>query len=269
MGDKLVHRILLGGVVCLAAVAVLVWCDKKRQQQSQAAQRKLVADRIAEMNVAASKVAQRQSKADVTNAVTVNLIPYTNSALADSFVPKKVKDNNLAQLPRGTNIFAGIPFNVQGRIQLWGTKLPKNERGLPVELKGINVKQQCSKIHILHGALFAQDAGSAIAKLVLHYQNGTEEVVKIIVGEHVQDWWGPLYKTGNGTETDDGKVSAPNSELAWAGKNPYILTRKASWFVRLYKSTFQNPKLTEEISSIDFVCLNNKSGPFLVGLTLE
>jgi len=63
--------------------------------------------------------------------------------------------------------------------------------------------------------------------------------------------------------------AADGAELAWAGGNDWLRKHSPDWSMRLYKSTFPNPRPDVAISRIDYVSTMTEAAPFLVGLTLE
>ena len=106
----------------------------------------------------------------------------------------------------------------------------------------------------------------AIAKLILHYEDGSTGELALVSGEHLLDWWGPIRtKTGDGFD----EPKAPGTELAWAGSNAWIRRQRPEASLRLYKSTFDNPRPALAISTIDYRSTMTKAAPFLVGLTVE
>src|SRR4051794_2514175 len=53
----------------------------------------------------------------------VDLSKYYNATLTDSLnSPAQVKENNFANLPKGRQVFSGVPFEVQGILVLSGKK---------------------------------------------------------------------------------------------------------------------------------------------------
>ena len=209
----------------------------------------------------------RQSTRVPGNEQTVNLKPCQNATLLDSTDGRAdVKDNNLAQLPSGLRIFAGVPFDVEGKIQLLGEPLPKSQSKFPGRINGIPLGRKCARLYLLHGASALHTPGRKIARLVLHYSNGSSADIGIVGGEHVLDWWGPIYNSDAG---DGRNTTSPDTELAWAGSNPWIKERAPDFSLRLYRTSFANPHPGLEIASLDYVSTLSGAAPFLVGLTTE
>jgi len=203
-----------------------------------------------------------------TNQRTVDLLPWVN-------VPLDISNTNLAgpadaallDLPLGAHVFGNTLFDVSGKIQLMGRALLKEHRCYPVLRKGILIHQKCSQIYLLHGASHAVDLETNVAKLVLHYVDGSVREIAIVAGGQLLDSWGPVYTTPAADEQLAPK--APGTELAWVGR-PDGLGDKTPWMAaRIYQSAFANPQPAVEIASVDYVSTLTSAAPFLLGLTIE
>ena len=157
----------------------------------------------------------RQLATPSSGEETVDLKPYLNGTLNDATGgPDSVKDNNLEKLPAGVHVFGGVFFDVEGRIQLAGVAPANAEKKFPVRVQ-IPISRKCGRIYLLHGADNLDTLGGKIARLLLHYTDGTTAEIGIIGGEHVLDWWGPIYNTDAGV---GGHTTSPDTEIAWVGK---------------------------------------------------
>jgi len=202
------------------------------------------------------------------HATTIDLQPWLNETLNDSTGdPAKSTANNLAGLPAGVHTFAGVPFDVAGRVQLLGRGMTgPHQKLFPVAVRGVVIGRKCDRLHLLEGASNVLAPGEKIARLVLHYQGGTQSEIGIVSGEHVLDWWGPIYNTDSGIGR---YTKSPGTELAWAGSNPAIRDQEPEFALRLYRSTFANPHPELEVTSLDYISTVTDAAPFLVGLTVE
>ncbi len=107
----------------------------------------------AERKLTAEKVKARQAVDGTHGAVIIDLKPYINAKLTEApLCPKGNNANNLAELPAGRNIYAGVPFDVEGSVQLMGGWLRQHGKKYPTEVDSIPIHRQCAKIHLLHGA---------------------------------------------------------------------------------------------------------------------
>jgi hypothetical protein len=236
-------------------------------------------DRIwpAERAAALARIRAGQLTKGTTRETTINLGRWVNAPLPD----KKglagasgegranATDDGQADLPAGVHTFGGVPFDVQGRVQLMGRGLSKVGRFYPSKALGIQVARRCERVHLLHGAscVSVEDAVSrvGIARLVLHYADGSARKLGIVAGEHVLDWWGPIVKTG----VADGQTSGASTELAWAEVDTEPALSRPGGCFRLYQTTFANPQPELELLSIDYESTMTNAAPFLVGLTVD
>src|SRR5205823_491538 len=105
-----------------------------------------------ERQLAEAKIEARQRVDDTVNATTIDLKPYVNAALTDSPASGVGNNgNNLGDLPAGVNIYGGVPFDVEGFVQLGGKELISTfHKNFPAEVNGIAIHKRCAKIHLLH-----------------------------------------------------------------------------------------------------------------------
>lgn len=252
----------------LFAAIRLVWIEiQKNQARNEEFRGKIwPAERAAVME----NLSKHPPVPGYARAVTINLRPFANAALADSMNGRNATDgNNLAELPAETHFFAGVPFEVEGRVQLLGRSLLDTVPTLPVAVRHIPVARQCEDIFLLHGAagIKPEMAGMNVAKLVVHYADGTRAMLTIAAGKDVLDWRGPIYQTGAGWEK--GGPSSVGTELAWVGSNPDLVRTAPNDSLRLYRTVLRNPHPEREIATVDFVSTGSDAAPFLVGLTVE
>ena len=222
-----------------------------------------------ERKLEAERIKDRQEIDETINATTIDLRPYLNAKLTDApLCWKGNNDDNLAELPAGKHIYAGVPFDVEGSIQLMGGWLKHYGKTYPVQVSDIRIDRNCAKLHLLHGNGFIiyTNFGTVVSKLVLHYADGSTREINLVAGEQSFDWWCPLFKTG---VPEKYLQTAPGTERAWTGSNPYIRKWQPELSLVLYKSTFDNPQPEVKISSVDFVSTETITCPFLVGLTVE
>lgn len=203
-------------------------------------------------------------------AVPLSLKNVANVELADSLAgPGDASGNVFPASLEGNHVFAGIPFKVEGRVQLLGRSLLASNPTLPVRARGIEVGARCERIFLLHGAsgLTAEMAGAKVAELVLHYADGSKAALPVLAGRDLRDWWGPIYETEAGAAT--AKPGSAATELAWAGVNPEIEREKPEWSLRIYRTIFRNPHPELKVVSADYVSAAGEASPFLLGLTVE
>jgi WD40 repeat protein len=161
--------------------------------------------------------------------------------------------NNLAELPKGEQIFGGIKFQITNSfIQLGSKKVPDR----PLTVEGIKVNQTFTELYIFHGTShgFPVD-GTTIGYYILYYEDNTSKRIPIVLGEDVRDWW-----------NDDGSKAVTRGKVAWIGQN--AARRKQNLMLRLYLTVWNNPHPNKKVTSIDYVSTNTEASPFCVAMTV-
>jgi RNA polymerase sigma factor (sigma-70 family) len=192
--------------------------------------------------------------------VTADLNGHYNGSLDAVWVPGFDRGNHLASLPHGRHIFAGVPFDVGGVVQLQGRLWKSNGYPFPEQVEAIPLGGLCRRIHLLHAnSAFSDTPGTVVARLVLHYSDGGQEQLAIRQEQQILDWWVWPNRIK--------KPKDPNTVVAWTGHNPATTARGLE--IRLCKTAFANPHPEKEIQTIDYVSGMAGSAPFMVGLTVE
>ena len=191
----------------------------------------------------------------------LNLSRYYNGKLDTSWTPAYGRDNNLSSLGPGRQVFNGVPFEIQGVLQLQGQVFKERGYRLPESAEGIRVGGAARKIHLLHANSGSMDpAGTTVAKLVLHYTDGEQAELPIRQQVHLLDWW--EWSRAAVKTADD-----PNTMVAWRGRNAAAEAQGAT--LRLFDTMFLNPQPEKRIQTVDYVSAMTNGAPFLVAITLE
>jgi hypothetical protein len=172
--------------------------------------------------------------------------------------------NSLSQLPTGEQTLGGIKFSVgPGVIQL-GSKAFDS---YPEKVEGIVVDYKLTKLYILHatcngggpnteGSEGHVKDGTLIGQYLVHYEDQSAEGIPIVYGEDVRDWW---YV--------DGEKEPSRSKVVWSGGNEFATEVGAK--LRLYASTWTNPKPDKKVARIDYIALKaeTRAAPFCIAIT--
>jgi len=189
----------------------------------------------------------------------VNLGYFYQTKIASASPHDSDTRNNLAQLPAGHQTFDGVRFNVAGLIQLAdGNDVTQTNNPYPESVGSIPVNRFCHQLHLLHGTAQGVDGQIVVASLVLHYADGTTGKLDIVYGRQVYDWW------FNG---DAGLPLARDTKVAWVGENETATSKGCG--IRVFKTSFLNPKPDVRIDTVDFVSTLTPCAPFLLALTVE
>lgn len=197
-----------------------------------------------------------------TNFTPIDLKDHANHKLGDAD-SNEIAGNDLPLTP-GEQVIDGITMEIGERVIQLGSKL----LGLrPEKVTGVKVDRQLTKLHLLHATTFGrgepgseqcEEDGTFLGEYRINYDDNSSESIAIEYGKDVRDWW---YR-GNDKETSLAKV-------AWTGENS--LSRQFSSRVRLYRTTWDNPKPEQKIVSIDIIGRKDESvaAPFCVAITAE
>jgi WD40 repeat protein/tRNA A-37 threonylcarbamoyl transferase component Bud32 len=164
---------------------------------------------------------------------------------------------NLTNLPKGLVRFQDVPFDVRGVVQL---KLDAGSplwSDFPQAVEEIPVAQRFRRLHAVIGSIGSAPEGKAIGALVLHYLDGTRHECEIVYGRHVRHWW----------THGDSRTDTDLAQVAWEG--PHAFPNLHPTRLRIYHSTWENPRPDEEVVSFDFVSRMTTAAPFLIAVTVE
>ena len=243
-----------GALLIGSVVLVIVACSLLLWQAWQLWHRPVVEDRADVRPTRDAGLVQEHQYQSAAGCpgTPVDLTAYYNAEAGAAIgTGSREHPNTLSALRTGEHAFADVKFSVNGMIQL-GKIYPK-------EVKGIKVGARCQRLHLLHGTAGFEKDGTPIAGLTLHYADGSTSELAIAYGEHVRDWW--AWNQYEATSL------AAGTEIAWWGDNEYAHRQNVR--LRLYRTTFANPKPEVMIETIDYGMRGTKCNPFLLGFSIE
>src|SRR5262249_9723152 len=110
-------------------------------------------------------------------------------------------------------------------------------------------------LHILHATAYsAIDDDTVIAKYVVHYDDKSTEIIEVVYGQDVRDWW-----------CHDGEEEPSRGKVAWTGTNEAAASLGSSLW--LFSRTWKNPKPDRKVVSIDYISTLTAAAPFVVAMT--
>jgi WD40 repeat protein/serine/threonine protein kinase len=189
---------------------------------------------------------------DQTDPHLVDLSAFYNAGFKGNWYRDR-EDNDLSELPTGSEEFDGTSFEVRGLVQIGN-----ETNGFPDSVIGLPVKGKVHRIHFLHSAIRGSDrTGTVVGKYVIHYADGTIDDRPLVLGNDVLDWWTKPPDSG----------SSQKLQVAWTGYNRN--SRGEGKTIQLYKTTWEIPRSDAEIVSMDFVSAKQTTAPFLVAISVE
>ena len=147
-------------------------------------------------------------------------------------------------VPRGLTVLGGVPFDLSGLLRLNGRAARRDNKPYREKVEGIEVGKKFARLHLLHIASYSYSPDRAVpyARIILNYADGTKNSLPIIYAQHARDWRRPKYEFNSA-------LSDPNSKVVWRGT--YNGTDESGKTLRIFKSTFENPRPDEEVTTID------------------
>ena len=179
-------------------------------------------------------------------------VNYNGSLKGNQEFTAEIRDSP-TDLPHGLQTLAGVQFDVRGLIQL-SSQLVKDR---PAQVAGIKVGQKCRRLHFLHATRHDARDGMLVGSYIVHYAGLQRQEIPIVYGQDVRDW---VMVRGE-------PIEAEKSVVAWMGMSP--AAKAQGKFLRIFKSTWENPVGSQEIVSIDFLSSISDAAPFLIALTAE
>jgi hypothetical protein len=195
----------------------------------------------------------------------VDLQPKFNQKLTDN-LGTGAEGNNLTELPTGEQTLGGVKFKVgDGLVQLGSTVLDK----MPEKVEGIKIDRKLTRLHILHATAFGggpnkEDSpwfvkdDTLIGEYKVNFEDKSADTIPIVYGRDVRDWF---YV--------EGEKDVTRGKVVWKGDNARATQVGAK--IRLYLTTWENPKPDQKVISIDYVSRKDDTvaAPFCVAMTLE
>ncbi len=210
---------------------------------------------VALMIIATAGIWLAQGKSDPFHALT--LTPFYNRLLT-SFNSTE----SWGQVPRGVNVFDGVPFEMLGKLDLTGLGRARDGEFQPTRAGEIAVNRKFTYLHLIHGTTYTSPDGSPVSSVVLRYRNGETRKLFIHYGVHVRNWY---LETMEPVST----LSDPNSVVAWSGPLGSGSKNEVALSLRLFKTTFANPLPDEEVLGLELHSLFARANSVIVAMTVE
>lgn len=188
--------------------------------------------------------------------VPLDLQACSNLNIRDSADTGRFAGNGLAELPAGKHVLGGVPFEIGEQAIQTKTGAEPNVKS---KVEGIPVNLKVARLFLLHatgnGSPYFTD-GTQIGRYVIRFDNGSQELIPIVYGEDVRDWW----------DFDEGKP-ATRGRVVWTGRNRAADTYDVG--IRLYLGVWVNPHPEAKVTAIDYIATDETCNPFCVAMTVE
>lgn len=200
---------------------------------------------------------------------SIDLQPVANLRLDQPLNSPGVAGNDLKELPPGDfRTTDGIRFRIDKRLIALSGKHAPDDRPDDVSVK---VDRKSSSLYFLHACGWggfgapahphSEKDGTLIGYYRVNYDDGDYEIIPIVYGKDVRDWWGIWDKF----------QPTRNSTIAWRGNNAQLKQRPEAKNepqpLRLFLTCWPNPWPASKIRSIQYVSTGGAAAPFCVAIT--
>jgi hypothetical protein len=159
----------------------------------------------------------------------------------------------------GLKTLGGVRFDARGAIELTSQMAKGEGFQLPEGANDIRIGRKCRRLHFLQAVGWEVDKGVEVGRYVLHYADGGQEELPIVMGRDTGSWW---------LEGLPGAPSEPGGAIpVWSGRNR--ANDKDGCALYFYRWTRENPRPDAELVSIDFRSSLSPGSPILLALTVE
>lgn len=164
-------------------------------------------------------------------------------------------------LPKGLQVFDGVPFQVDGVIQLSGSGRPggSGHPNAPDSVIGIPVESGFEELHLLTAVDGSTDENSEVARIKLNYSDGSKATLSLKYGQQVRNWTAPWHRSEH-------PLRDTNSCVAWVGQVSDAAS--VDRFPRLFHVVLKNPKPQKKVLNMSIEKAVDNVGPFFAGITI-
>lgn len=185
---------------------------------------------------------------------TIDLRAFTNFSVLENAKAEWL-------LPKGRQVFAGVPFQVDGVVQL-GRRYPRSETsGPPIKsVAGIPVGRAFERLHLLTALDGNAPESNAVTRIRLEYQGGSNAVLELKFGDQVRKWDAALHKTERPVRDTN------HAAVAWIGQPAELAA--ADRYARLYHVALENPQPAAVVKSLAVEAVQTNGWPIVAGITV-
>ena len=160
-------------------------------------------------------------------------------------------------VPTGFQVYAQVPFNVDGFICLWGGTSAKGGLPLPEADTDIAVNQKFQTLYVYHAAFFSSPDNTPVYDVVFHYADDSSATNEVLYGADVLDWNVKRSRTAKGP-------TGARSKLGWQGGT---FTSGRNDPLRFTVTAIDNPQPDTEVTTIDLISCKSDSAPCILAMT--
>ncbi|MBN2593009.1 MAG: protein kinase [Sedimentisphaerales bacterium] len=227
------------------------------------AERQIVERVDGQYNIAIDRVAKTRPLRSVPTrdlAAEPNQIDLTevyNASIDEAWQPTESLEGlgqDLMAFPAGLRKWDDVLFDARGVIQLCSSHPDWSKFPQSIE---IPVNRRFYRLHVLHGVAYVEREGVSVGAFQLIYSDGQRREIEIQYGRDVRDWW----------VSRDSKLNVEHGTVAWTARR--LSASLATEKVRIFLTTYENPRPEIDVVHVNFISKKTQSAPFLLAMTIE
>ncbi|MDB6018049.1 MAG: hypothetical protein JWR19_2538 [Pedosphaera sp.] len=160
--------------------------------------------------------------------------------------------------PHGRQVLDGTPFQMDGVISLYATGSSQRMKGR-TNVNDIPVGRSFERLHLLGAADGGGPDKTVLARVWFQYEDGSNAVVEVRLGEQVRNWVGPWHKT-------ERPLKDTNAHIAWRAQHAF--GARSDNYVRLFHAAFTNPAPEKVVRALSLESAKAGSGLMVVALSV-
>ncbi|HTH48692.1 MAG TPA: carboxypeptidase-like regulatory domain-containing protein [Candidatus Limnocylindria bacterium] len=161
-------------------------------------------------------------------------------------------------IPQGRQVYGGVPFLVDGAIQLFGEGPQEMKETNRLTVTGIPVNRAFARLHLLGGSAFETTRGEPVAWVRLHYADGTTNDLPVIQGAHVLSFWGLRHQP-------DPAFSDPATRVVW--RAAHALASDVDKQLRVLRTELVNPRPEQPVATLDLISAKSRASLIVLALS--
>jgi len=174
--------------------------------------------------------------------------------------PSQLERLNAAWLfPQGRQVLDGVPFQMDGVIELYGSGPGQTKNPARTNVAGIPVNRICERIHLLAATDDTVAETNVVATIRLRYADESEAKLEIRFGYQVRRWVANMFRA-------QGALKDPATRIAWTGQ--HAEAARQSGYARLFHSVFTNPAPDKLVKEISFESAKARAGLWIAAVSV-
>jgi len=162
-------------------------------------------------------------------------------------------------LPRGRQVLNGVPFQIDGVIELYGRAATQGSLNMRTNVNDIPAGKQFEALHLLCAMAKTDADGTTVATLQLNYADGSSTKLALDYGRHSREFLGPRHE-------EDPALLDPRTREVWNAELTEAARRNRN--IRLFHTVLTNPWPAKEVRSLSLESTRKQPALMVAAISL-